>query len=1033
MPTYELVIDGVTKDFFHPSLVVALVANGRDVWGCTLHSEGRAYEPPVSTPASLLEDGNLLVDGFVDGVDEEGANTEPILDAEYKINFVSQESLASRRVVTETFAAGTSFATIVNTLGANYLSVFGVSVGSIPSTPVLTEDLIIKNKPLTEVLDTLSTWSGGYLWSIKNLVLNFQQPSIGPAPFDITDSDNPRNTIGGVKKRTSQKNKKNTIIVTGGTPGFVDTFEAFVGDGVTSTFQMKYPIFGPIKIVSATLDNAIGNAVIDYGTFPNSTSTESLGEINAPSGFIWEYSGDATHQITRRLGPVPLGVTFYVHYHRQTPIVVTAIDAVDVALNGPNEVRLDYLDIIVEDELQRIANVELERSQGNLEEVWYRTFNPGMRIGQVQNIQCSDRAIDGAYLIVEVRARSYEGQVEWTVRGIGGSRFRGSFRELYTAWLRFGGGAASSSPIVFPPGGAGAVGPAPPPTSVQWNNYGAFGGAYNVLYGDLFWDQPDAFLGEVKNQGLVFVAGSNGIAVPPAGTDQPGGHGPAGFVGLTDPYRWEFGILGSGDLSLDGFGGFTSDKYRVPVSFLLNAPGDINLTAGLSVGSVGLPQYGGVAITGNQSIANQQAITPGSAFAPGFSVIPGALGDSFSRLNQLTILEGVASFYQTISSLASPYVINTTTSSNTNEFLGFISTAGTGTIRLPFHGSAGSPDYRIFPNTACGRLIFIKNKHASGTVTVDAATAGSNIDTAGSITLGPWASVLLQRHDTGWTVISAFGAVSGTGSGAAAPGSDKDVIINDGGFFGVDTGQFTYDKTKDQLALAAAANNDNSQLRLTHAADLGGIIAIQSGGVTLGAYYGEIAFGRELIGGVDTARRANPSFIWAQDVGANPSETDGIGFEVVTGESAGSAMNYATGVGAFISEVGIFDVYQYGGLGTGNKQGMGVRVENNSSGNGAAAWFAARDKNGVARYLWPDATGAWRTATAPPDEDGTPADTSGNVLGGAATIITALSADPGSPTNGDVWVRASGTTPTRLLELRIRDGGVSYTIAGITI
>lgn len=52
---------------------------------------------------------------------------------------------------------------------------------------------------------------------------------------------------------------------------------------------------------------------------------------------------------------------------------------------------------------------------------------------------------------------------------------------------------------------------------------------------------------------------------------------------------------------------------------------------------------------------------------------------------------------------------------------------------------------------------------------------------------------------------------------------------------------------------------------------------------------------------------------------------------------------------------------------------------------------------------------------------------------GAAFGVSALAADPGSPVDGDVWIRASGVSPARDLELRIRDGGVSYTIAAITV
>lgn len=35
--------------------------------------------------------------------------------------------------------------------------------------------------------------------------------------------------------------------------------------------------------------------------------------------------------------------------------------------------------------------------------------------------------------------------------------------------------------------------------------------------------------------------------------------------------------------------------------------------------------------------------------------------------------------------------------------------------------------------------------------------------------------------------------------------------------------------------------------------------------------------------------------------------------------------------------------------------------------------------------------------------------------------------------NGDAWVEASGTTPNRLISLKVRDGGVTYTLAEIEV
>jgi hypothetical protein len=47
-------------------------------------------------------------------------------------------------------------------------------------------------------------------------------------------------------------------------------------------------------------------------------------------------------------------------------------------------------------------------------------------------------------------------------------------------------------------------------------------------------------------------------------------------------------------------------------------------------------------------------------------------------------------------------------------------------------------------------------------------------------------------------------------------------------------------------------------------------------------------------------------------------------------------------------------------------------------------------------------------------------------------VIMALAADPGSPVEGQIWVVASGTSPSRVIALKMYDDGATRTIASIT-
>lgn len=47
-------------------------------------------------------------------------------------------------------------------------------------------------------------------------------------------------------------------------------------------------------------------------------------------------------------------------------------------------------------------------------------------------------------------------------------------------------------------------------------------------------------------------------------------------------------------------------------------------------------------------------------------------------------------------------------------------------------------------------------------------------------------------------------------------------------------------------------------------------------------------------------------------------------------------------------------------------------------------------------------------------------------------LIVAETTAPSSPVQAQWWVEVTGTTPTRIAALKIRDGGVTLTIASIT-
>jgi hypothetical protein len=552
------------------------------------------------------------------------------------------------------------------------------------------------------------------------------------------------------------------------------------------------------------------------------------------------------------------------------------------------------------------------------------------------------------------------------------------------------------------PTGSGAV-PGPPPYSVQWNDSTSgralFGGAYHVLYYDLFWDQPDIFTSppEVRTKGLLFLTNQH------LGAD--------GHIGITDPQRLEMGMLGDGDFSMDLFSlEEGSPPQQIPATILINSTGNIILTAGTPVSDL---NWGAIALVGAQNIDKTISIVGPGGPEPGVSTLPGVFGQSFARFNDHNVLDSISGQYRTVSTL--PFSIQVTGNETDNEFLVYVVTAGTGTIFLPWIGTAGVPNYRSFPVTLVGRQYYIVND-GGGTLTVDAGTAGTNINDATTITLADKAAVHVERHDDGWRILGSFGTVTGGGasSGATPGGTDKDVQFNDGGAFGGEDA-FEYDKTKDQLRLIRTV--DDTQLRLSS-------FGVDSGMIGLWASDDEnnIQFGWERIAGPSTLVHAYaPGTIYWTNVGGSGISpgNDRIAIEINPGEDPGSPATFALGRGIDISADGVASVYQYGGLGVG-EEGCQLYIQRNTTGDGASAAVGMENLDGTPYYLWHDEFHIPRWFTDPPGEGGSPSgDTDGYRLSPMQVVVKSGDESVANDTlqNDDELFFAVGTNEVWIFEM----------------
>lgn len=325
-------------------------------------------------------------------------------------------------------------------------------------------------------------------------------------------------------------------------------------------------------------------------------------------------------------------------------------------------------------------------------------------------------------------------------------------------------------------------------------------------------------------------------------------------------------------------------------------------------------------------------------------------------------------------------------------------------------------DTEVSPVANRRRVLIFKNI-GSNNLILDgdgAETITFGTSSAATLTLGPGHSCMLQAWDgTGatWHVL-----LYSTGSTAGAPGgSDGQVQYNNGGVFGGDTG-LTWDDTLKRLTVENDSGNAGSPLSVIRNGGVISVTPMDTGNLNILMGMTEDAAGDWI------AHVANPGYFWH----SSPASPPQGGFELIQGQTPGDPATWTQGQGFSMGGDGRFQVYQYGGLGTGAVPGCAVEIQYNEDGDGAAGVLWLYDRLGNPYYLWVEA-GELRMGTAGrPTEDDSIPHTGGAAFSSAVpSVATLLTADPGSPADDTWWIKRTGAGPYTI-SLNVRISGVTY-------
>ena len=439
-----LTINGTTRQWQDGSLLIDETLNGQPRLSLRVFSADASWRPSLDQTIVVVDGSTTVFGGLIVQARESSPgdtinrNQTSIVT---EITAVSYNVLASYRYVTASFSSQTLKVTL-QALVDDYFSDDGVTLDAGQVNGPTLDAFPVDTTRGDEVLNKLSVMTqattAGYVWEITyDKKLRMFLAGSEAAPVNITAANH--YAIGDVIVEPKRGPYCNRVIVKAGTNVQVPKSQDFTGDGSSNAWPLTYPIAGPFAPVP-TEDGAVAYGVINYAD----GTTESIGGLSAPAGFLWEYDPVA-QTISRRAGAVANLVDFTFRYDVQFPITVIAEDAAEILAHGTREKLIAAPDVFDYDVALAIAEGELSRGITVYREVTYTTAQSGIRPGQTQTITFTARALNATCLVSQVRTRDVAGKLlHRNILAVEGTTVQASDRVVYKEWLAQGGGRRQS-------------------------------------------------------------------------------------------------------------------------------------------------------------------------------------------------------------------------------------------------------------------------------------------------------------------------------------------------------------------------------------------------------------------------------------------------------------------------------------------------------------------------------------------------------------------------------------------------------------
>ena len=360
----------------------------------------KTYVPEVGHEVVVTRDSTTIFGGIILRITERiDSNPKVLL---YRVECVDYSQYLKRQLVTERYENET-VANIIDDLVANYTAAGDSITTNNVSASIEVESFSFNRLTVAECLEKLAN-SLSYVWYVDyDKDIHFYPKNTETAPFSLSDSSE-NYIFNSLQIIEDLSQIRNSVLVQGGEAvSDSSRTETFDGDGTKSTFALA--------------NKFDSKPTVEVGGVGQTVGTEYLDD-DASFDCMWNFN---EKYIRFTAGNIPASGTNNIEVTGTYlfPIVVKVPAPASIADYGTYEFAITDRSIRSTDEAIERALAELRSYQAEFYEGQFRTYNDGLRSGQVLTIDSMQRGKTITVLIQSVEARMRDPlgtTLEYTVR-----------------------------------------------------------------------------------------------------------------------------------------------------------------------------------------------------------------------------------------------------------------------------------------------------------------------------------------------------------------------------------------------------------------------------------------------------------------------------------------------------------------------------------------------------------------------------------------------------------------------------------------